>query len=423
MQPNPQADSPLSIGYLSPGWPLDGFPNGVVSYIADMVAPLRRMGHQVTVVAAQITSPEPDPSIYEVDWGYSSRGLVRRLTDWLGYRLWPGRMEGSVLRRLLLTAIERAIAERGVQLFEIEESFGHALWIQRRVPIPVCVRLHGPWFLNGPIQGIRQDRAFRHRVAAEGRAIAKTDGLTASSHDVLEQTRAYYGLALEDAEVFYPPTAPVPPGERWRLEACDPARVLFVGRFDRHKGGDLIIEAFGRVLQEVPQAQLWFVGPDSGYPDAQGRRWGLEEFLHDRLPGAVESGRVVLLGQQPFSALAALRRQAMVSVVCSRYENAPRALIEVLSLGCPTVAARVGGIPEILQDQVDGLLHRPGDPDDLAAQILTLLKDPARAAELGRHAAAVCERRFHPKAIATRAVAFYRRVIARRQASRREAAP
>jgi glycosyltransferase involved in cell wall biosynthesis len=423
MQPSSRADSPLSIGYLSPGWPLDEFPNGVVSYITDMVEPLRRMGHCVTVVASLDNSPEPDPSIYDLEWASSSQGLVRRLGDWLGYRLAPGKTQSRVFLGLLLAAIHRAIAERGVQLFEIEESFGNALWIQRRTSVPICIRLHGPWFLNGPVQGVREDREFRRRVVEEGRAIAAADGVTASSHDVLEQTRAYYGLALEDAEVVHPPIAPVPPGERWRLEACDPTRVLFVGRFDRHKGGDLIIEAFGRVLQEVPQARLCFVGPDRGCPDAGGRSWGLEEFLQDRLPGALESGRVVLLGQQPFSALAPLRRQAMVSVVCSRYENAPRALIEALSLGCPTVAARVGGIPEILQDQVDGLLHRPGDPVDLAAQIVALLGNPARAAELGRHAAATCEWRFNPEAIAARMVEFYRRVISRHPNSRREAAP
>src|SRR5262249_44877540 len=352
--------SPLSIGYLSPGWPLDQFPNGVVSYITDMVEPLRRMGHRVTVVASQDTSPEPDPSIYGLEWARSSPGLVRRLGEWLGFRLAPGEMQLRVFRTLLLAAIHRATAERDIQLFEIEETFGNALWIQRTPWIPVCTRLHGPWFLNGPVQGVREDREFHRRVAEEGRAIARVAGVTASSRDVLEQTRAYYGLALEDAEVVHPPIAPPPPGRRWRLEACDPAQVLFVGRFDRHKGGDLIIEAFGRVLREVPRARLCFVGPDPGCPDGTGRNWGLVEFLHDRLPGALESGRVVLLGQQPFSALAPLRRQAMVSVVCSRYENAPRALIEALSLGCPTVAARVGGVPEILQDGTDGRLPRPG---------------------------------------------------------------
>ena len=211
--------------------------------------------------------------------------------------------------------------------------------------------------------------------------------------------------------MIHPPTSPVPLADRWRLEGCDPRQVLFVGRFDRHKGGDLIIEAFGRVLEQVPDARLCFVGEDRGYIDLRGRRWNLAEFVRDRLPGALELGHVTLLGKQPFSNLASLRRRAMINVICSRYENAPRALIESISLGCPTVAARVGGIPEILQDQVDGLQHRPEDPDDLANQIITLLNNPVRAAELGRQAAVTCEKRFNPEVIAERMVRFYRHVI------------
>ena len=84
---------------------------------------------------------------------------------------------------------------------------------------------------------------------------------------------------------------------------------------------------------------------------------------------------------------------------------------EAMALGCPIVAARVGGIPEIIRDGIDGVLHRVGDPGDLAAQILALLDDPARAAELGRQAAARCEQRFHPAIIAVRMVDFYRQVI------------
>ena len=83
-----------------------------------------------------------------------------------------------------------------------------------------------------------------------------------------------------------------------------------------------------------------------------------------------------------------------------------------MSLGCPIVAATVGGIPEILQDQSDGLLHRSEDPDDLAAKIIALLNDPALAAQLGSHAAVTCEKRFSPETIATQMVDFYRRALA-----------
>ena len=53
-----------------------------------------------------------------------------------------------------------------------------------------------------------------------------------------------------------------------------------------------------------------------------------------------------------------------------------------------------------LEDERDGVLHRPEDQDDLAAQIVALLKSPGRGAELGNNAAAMCDRRFHPEIIA-----------------------
>jgi glycosyltransferase involved in cell wall biosynthesis len=234
--------------------------------------------------------------------------------------------------------------------------------------------------------------------------------VTAPSRDVLEQTRGFYGLPLDRAEVIPNPTRPVPPAERWRPGGCDPRTVLFVGRFDRHKGGDLIIEAFGRALRAVPDARLWFVGPDCGLLADDGRRWDLEGFVDDRLPGARTSGRVELLGQRPHSALAGLRRRALVSVVCSRYDVFGLTAAEAMALGCPVVAARVGGLAEIIRDGVDGLLHRGGDPDDLAAKLVALLTNPARAAELGRRAAAQCEQELHPVVVAARMVAHYRRI-------------
>jgi glycosyltransferase involved in cell wall biosynthesis len=407
MHPN---SSTLSIGYMSPGWPVDAFPNGVVSYIADMATQLKKMRHKITIVTGAAIGKSQDGEVYQTQLSATDRRLARRMLHAISYRIAPKWATNQLYRRVCVTAVRRAIAEQGIQVFEMEEAFGLALSIRRAISIPLCVRLHGPWFVNGRADGTPEDGTFRQRVFAEGQAIADADGVSSSSRDVLDRARAYYNLALRDAEVIYPPSCLIPPDERWRLEDCNPKQVLFIGRFDRHKGGDLVIEAFGRVLREIPQAHLKFVGPDNGITDSEGRLWKLEAFVRDRLPGALESGQIALLGRQPFSALAALRRNAMVTVLCSRYENAPRALIEAMSLGCPIVAARVGGIPEIMEDQQDGLLHRPEDSEDLAAQIITLLNNPARSAELGRNAVATCDRRFHPEIIAMQTIEFYRRL-------------
>jgi glycosyltransferase involved in cell wall biosynthesis len=403
--------TPLSIGYCSPGWPLDAFPNGVVSYVVDMDRRLREAGHRVTVVTPQVKGGPYDTTLYNQQDTALSRSRRQRVMDGVGYRLAPKWTGDRIKRRVLLDTIRRAVAEQNIQLFEMEEAFGWPSWVRREISVPVCVRLHGPWFLNSPALGLPDDDLFRRRVIEEGRAIAEADAVTAPSLDVLERTRAHYRIPLRGAEVIPPPTPPIPASQRWRLEDCDPNLVLFIGRFDRHKGGDLMIDAFGRVLRQLPSARLCFVGPDYGLVDPTGRRWGLEKYVHDRLPGALESGAVRLLGHQPFSELDRLRRGAMVNVICSRYETICRVLMETMAVGCPFVAARAGGIPEAFRDDIDGLSHRPEDSADLASKIITLLNNPARAAQFGRQAAATCEERFHPDVIAERMVHFYRQAI------------
>ncbi len=117
--------------------------------------------------------------------------------------------------------------EQHLHIFEREDSFGWAAWLKPISPIPICVRLHGPWFLVGRAMGVPEDVVFHRRVKADGEAIRGADLVLAPSRHVLEETRAYYGLKLERAEVIPNPA----PGssQRWRLDQADPKLVLFVG--------------------------------------------------------------------------------------------------------------------------------------------------------------------------------------------------
>ena len=388
-------------------------PNGIVTYVSIFTEQLKLQGHKTTILADAIAEGDHDPGVYNLQEVRTSiaRNPVNRIMYGLWRKLAVHPANRHLYRRALVTTFHRAIAEQGLDIFEMEETFGWARWLRQTSPIPICVRLHGPWFLNGRALGVPEDEGFRHRVEMEGRAIRDADVITAPSRDVLEQTRAFYGLALHDAEVIPYPAPRIT--RHWLLNDADPNRVLFVGRFDRHKGGDLIIDAFGRILHDVPEARLWFVGPDRGYIDANGRTWHIEEYLRDRLPGALESKRVEWLGAQPFASLAPLRRKAAVCVVCSRYENLPLAVLETMALGCPLVAARVGGIPEVIDGHANGLLHCAGSSDDLAAQIISLLNDPERAAQLGKQAAIDSQGRLSPETVAARTVNFYGKAIER----------
>ena len=410
--PDPRAGvagAPLSVALVSPGWPPSAFANGIIPYVASLAEQLRRQGQRATVLARDIIGEVgddvmpigrdgPDGLLDRVSWA------LRRRVDPEGY------VDREAVSRLARAA-RRAASERGARLIEMEESFGWAEGVRRRVPMAMVVRLHGPWFLNGPHRGAVDDPAFRRRVRREGEAIRRADGVTAPSRDVLERTRAYYGLPLEHAEVIYPPAVEA---GRWRREACDPDTILFVGRFDNHKGGDLVVDAFGLLASEDPAVRLRFVGPDANYIDPKGRRWSLPEYLRDRLPAAAAS-RVEWMGQQPADRLGALRRGAAAVVACSRYETFGLTLTEAMACGCPVVATRAGAFPELVEDGEDGLLCRPDDPADLARALRSLLDDPELAARLGHRAAEGAVGKYDPALLAAATARYYRRVLARRE--------
>jgi glycosyltransferase involved in cell wall biosynthesis len=406
------ADPPLSLAYVCPSWPPQWDANGIVQYIDTITRGLRARGHRTTLLVNHIRKgTEISEGLYDLGVFRMRRSLARKMLDRLEYRANVAQAVDRSSRRALAAASRRAIEERGVQLLEMEESFGWSLDLGRKLSIPLVVRLHGPWFLNGPVNGFPDDEAFRRRVRLEGEAIRRAEWVTSPSRMVLERTRDYYGLPLERAEVLPNPAPPVSPAALWRLEDSEPQSLLFVGRFTRLKGGDLVIDAFAKVAARFPEARLRFVGPDEGHRDEDRRLWKIQDYIAARISDDGIRNRIEYLGQLPNSTVMELRRKALVSLVCSRHENFPTAVTESMALGCPILAARTGGIPEQIDHGVTGLLFAPGDVDDLAEKMARLLEDPALAARLGEQARLQCDRLLSVAAVSARMAAFYGRVL------------
>ncbi|MFO0959092.1 MAG: glycosyltransferase family 4 protein [Isosphaeraceae bacterium] len=407
-----EPSKPLTIALTCPGWPPDRVANGVASYVADVAGGLRRLGHIPVIFAQSISGVGADDCPFDLRPIAEARGMVGRLADRVAYRIGFKAQHDRSTCRGLIRGARRAIVDPGIELLEMEEAFGWPRNVAPRVGIPLVVRLHGPWFLNGPLRGVPEDEAFRLRVERERQAILAAAAISSPSRDALDRTRSYYGLPLEGAEVVENPCPAVPPERRWRLDACDRTAVVFVGRFDRHKGGDVVIDAFTRVAERRPDARLIFIGPDCGLVGDDGRHWTLPDYIQERTGGAI-AGRIEWRGQQPRSEAAESRLRSMITVVASRYETFGIAVTEAMAQGCPLVATRAGAIAEIVEHGNTGLLCRPGNAEDMAAAILSLFDAPALAARLGANAAGVAERRFHPDAIARKMAEFYRRAISK----------
>jgi len=298
-----------------------------------------------------------------------------------------------------------------LDVFEMEESFGFSFAVSRLKLLPVVVRLHGPWFLNGrfndPFEAIRLNR---HREKWEGRGIQAAQFVTAPSAEVLQSVRDYYEINLPASRVIPNPLDAAVEAKTWNINTCNKNALLFVGRFDRRKGGDLILRVFSQLATSYPGLKLTFVGVDSGIIQADGAIWSFEQFVRNNFPSWLRS-RIEFHKQMSHSDLMALRVEHFATIIASQYEIMPYSVLEAMSLGCPIIATAVGGIPELIQDQRNGLLVPSQDVKAMVTACKNLLANPALAPQLGRQAWRDCCNLYKPDNIAEQTVAAYQQAI------------
>ena len=161
------------------------------------------------------------------------------------------------------------------------------------------------------------------------------------------------------------------------LDACK--LIVLVGNMHTDvKGQDVLIAAAPAVLREFPDTRFVLVGDGV-------RRHVFEEM-------ATEAGvknHFLWLGRR--ADVADILACCDLAVLPSRAEGFPNAVLEYLAAGLPTIATRVGGIPELIEDGVTGVLVAPEDPSALSSAILSLLRAPgnARCIAVSGHESAV----------------------------------
>jgi glycosyltransferase involved in cell wall biosynthesis len=416
------ASGPHCVALSTPAWPRGASPNGIVTYTAELETALREIGVRPIIFTWHVEQdmlqpggPNEASDVFDISEFEPRRTLMNRALA-KANRLIGTDILLKTRLKMIDRAVRAAVTRFPIEVLEIEEALGLPMPVIRAGVVPVVVRLHGPWFLNGRALGVKEDDAFRHRDQLEREVIARADAVTAPSRDVLERTRSHYGLPLEHAHVVLPPVALNAAGAAWDLADCDRNRIVFVGRFDLHKGGDLMIDAFARLATDRPELMLDFVGPDRGVLDPAGRLTHLEEYLCAHVPSADVRRRIVVHGQQTAQAIEILRRRALVTVVPSRYETFGYTAVEALTLGCPVVTANSGGLAEIVRDRETGLLFECGGAASLATQIAKLLDAPEWAARLGEAARDDVKRRYSPRSIAEQTLEIYASVLDRRRA-------
>ena len=140
--------------------------------------------------------------------------------------------------------------------------------------------------------------------------------------------------------------------------------IVFVGRLHPVKGVQYLIEAMAIVHREMQDAKLVLVGDGV-------ERSRLEE-LAERLD---LNDCIQFAGQVPQERVPQVMNQADVFAMSSLSEGFPVVLLEAMAAGLPIVATNVGGIPDIVEEGVNGCLVNAKSPDEIAEKILILLQN------------------------------------------------
>lgn len=139
-------------------------------------------------------------------------------------------------------------------------------------------------------------------------------------------------------------------------------------------------------------------GPDAAAAAALAERLGV-------------AGDVLFVGKQP--RIVDYLACADVLLQPSETESFGLAALEAMSCEVPVVATRVGGLPEVVDDGVNGTLHAVGDVDAMAASAARILSDPDLTASMGAAGRQIATERFTTDAVIPRYIDYYREVIER----------
>jgi phosphatidylinositol alpha-mannosyltransferase len=327
---------------------------GVPEHILHLCNTLRDMGHEAKILAPSYGNNRPWVDDYIIRLGRAIKVPKNRsfsvltfgiLIPWKLRRLLAREnfdvihLHGSVAPTLPYLALKYSKATNFITFHSAhEKSYGYVLWE------PVL------------------EQYFR-----------KLDGLIAVSTVARDSVSKYFPGEYRiipngiDTNRFNPKVKPID-----NLAQYSP-KILFVGRFEPRKGLRYLLQAFPRILRELPSAKLVVVG--EGILERYYRRY-VEEHI---------KGSVLFVGR--VSAEDLPRYYASCDVYCSPATGAESfgiVLLEAMATAKPIICSDIPGYRTLMEEGKQGLFFRARDPAALAEKMVTLLKDRKLMWELGQ---------------------------------------
>ena len=376
----------------------------IVPWLVELLKRLRAAGHEVEVFTSSYRGA-PDQVFTGIPV-HRFRYFLRRWENLTHEETAPDRMKRSLLYRLMpacfvlagMLAIWRLCRRGRYDVIHVHWPLPLALFgwsAQRARPARLVTTFYGVelrW-VKGTLPFLKGFLAWAAR---------RSDHVVAISNYTAGELRELADVPIE----VIPYTASLPEVNAASAAPDGAGPVLFVGRLVERKGVAHLIEAIARLGPTGPPLEIVGEGPERPALQALAQRLGVGQ-------------RVVFRGKVAPHELQGSYARAAVCVLPSVLdargdtEGLGVVLLEAMNHGTPVIASRVGGIPDIVEDGVSGLLVPPGDPEALAAALRRLRDDPALARQLGEAGRRRLREQFSWPAIVQRWLDLYAGLVTR----------
>jgi phosphatidylinositol alpha-mannosyltransferase len=334
-----------------------GSPGGVVSHISCLEQQFTRLGHEVKIIAPASKAPNT----------FGDR-FIRIGTPR------PIPVSGSIARITMSLWLDSRIKEvferEKFDICHLHEPLMPTLCttILRLKKSPMVGTFHAaggkPWYkMFSPLGKFYLNRWFR-----------KLDGRITVSQVALDYIEKYFPADYEiipngvDTQHFHSGVTPIDKFNDGKTN------ILFVGRLEKRKGFDCLLEAYRLLKPEVPDCRLIQVGPGVRLRKKYEKRIR-QHWIPD----------VNLTGYSTYNDLP--RYYKMADIVCfpaTGRESQGIVLLEAMAVGKPIVATNIDGYASVLTDGVEGIAVPPQDPEKLAEGILRLIKNKQLRQQMGQ---------------------------------------
>ncbi|MEA2182551.1 MAG: polysaccharide biosynthesis protein PelF [Solirubrobacteraceae bacterium] len=273
---------------------------------------------------------------------------------------------------------------------------------------PVVLTEHGVYLRESYLAAVRSPASPGERFIstrlARGLARSAYDAADVISPVTDANASWEIGLGVDVAKIHVIRNGVDKPPEP--TQAPNNHTVVAVGRVDPLKDVHTMLRVAAEVIARMPEATFRYFGPVTQGEEAYGRSC---HDLHARL-GLGDRFEFMGPTQDPNGVI----RDADLVLMTSISEGLPMALLEAMSQARPVVSTGVGGVPEVVRGC--GMVTAPGDTHALAQSVLTLLRNPRLASELGMRGHARVQRTFARSASLTGYRELFERVASTAQA-------